>query len=460
MPHQDSTLPHPRDGLDADGEYPETYGWYVVFVLCVCGVVAFIDRQIINLLVEDIKRDLAVSDTQISLLQGFAFVILYATAAIPLGRLADRTNRRIFITIGILVWTGAAVACGLAQSYEQLFVGRIFIGIGEAVLTPAGFSLLADYFRPRRLALPISVFTGASFFGSGIALLVGGWIIGLLGAMHAVRAPLLGEIHAWQAAFLLGATPGLVVALLFFLTVREPRRRVATLAGGAPAPADPARPLSLRETLAFCVMHWPVFLAIFLGLSLLGGAQFSLGAWTPAFFIRVHGWTAEQIGYAYGTLFLTCGAFGVVAGGWIADRLHARGYRDANLRTAMLAALCSAPFALAFPLVADPRVAVALLAPMMLFGTMPFGAGTAVIPIVAPPQLRAQLTAVYLLVANFVGQAGGPWMVAVLTDRVFGSPLAVGRSLTIVAPALLLAGAALIAFGLPALRRMLGPAEE
>ncbi|HRX89605.1 MAG TPA: MFS transporter, partial [Steroidobacteraceae bacterium] len=141
----------------------ETYSWYVVLILCVCGMVAFVDRQIINLLVEDIKQDLAISDTQISLLQGLAFAVFYAVMAIPLGRLADTGNRRWIIAVGALVWTAAAMACGLARSFWQLFAARTAVGVGEATLTPAGFSLLADLFRPQRLALPLSVYTGSSF---------------------------------------------------------------------------------------------------------------------------------------------------------------------------------------------------------------------------------------------------------------------------------------------------------
>ena len=430
-------------------EPSEGYGWYVVFVLCVCGIVAFIDRQIINLLVEDIRADLDITDVQISLLQGFAFVIFYATVAIPLGRLADTRNRRWLITIGIVVWTAAAVACGYAETYAQLFVARIFIGIGEAVLTPAGFSLLADYFRPSRLALPISVFTGASFVGSGIALLAGGYLIGLLSSGGLVLAGLESR-EPWQTAFILGASPGLLVAVLFFLTVREPKRR------GLSDAAPDAGAASLRAVFAFCRENAGVFVAIFVGLSLLASVQFSLGAWAPAFFIRVHGWTPEEIGYAYGLIFLFFGTGGVVFGGAFADWLHARGYSDANLRTAMLSGLAALPFAISFAQVEQAWLALALMAPVVGFGTMPFGAGTAVLPIVAPPRYRAQLVAVYLLVANLLGQAGGPWLVAFMTDRVFGRPEAVGQSLTLATGALYLAGAATIWFGLPSLRRLLG----
>ncbi len=426
----------------------ESYAWYVVFVLCICGIVAFIDRQIINLLVEDIKRDLLVTDTQISLLQGFAFVIFYATVAIPLGRLADTRNRRMLITAGIVVWTVAAFACGLADSYAELFTARVFIGIGEAVLTPAGYSLLADYFRPSRLALPISVFTSASFVGSGVALVAGGYIIGLLGA-GPVDVPLLGMRADWQAAFIIGALPGFAVALLFYFTVREPARRRLPGAG-----ASEQESASWRDITVFVRKHAGVYLAVFVGLSLLASAQFSLGAWTPAFFIRVHGWTAAEVGYAYGIIFLFFATSGVVGGGWVADRLHARGYRDANLRTAMFGALLALPFAIAYPLADSGRMAIILLAPLVGLGSIPFGAGTAVIPIMTPSRFRAQLVAVYLLVANLIGQAGGPWMVALFTDRVFQTPESVGYSLLVVVSTVLTAGAAVVWLGLPGLRRV------
>ena len=282
---------------DEPGWPREAYGWYVVFVLCVCGMVAFIDRQIINLLVEDIKADLSLSDTQISLLQGLAFALFYAIAAIPLGRLADSGSRKRIIAVGIAVWTAAAAACGLARSFAQLFVARTIVGVGEATLTPSGFSMLADYFRPARLSLPLAVMTGSSFFGSGIALLIGGYVIAQLGRFEVVTLPLLGVIAPWKAAFIIGALPGLFATLLFFLTVREPDRR------GSRTDVVQQNP-PLREVVGFMVQHRGVFGAVFLGVSVLAAVQFCLGAWVPAHFIRNLGWTAPEIGYAYGLIFL------------------------------------------------------------------------------------------------------------------------------------------------------------
>ena len=428
----------PATGKDP-GFPPEGRGWYVVFVLCCCNIVAFTDRQIINLLVDDIKADLLLTDTQISLLQGLAFALFYAVMALPLGRLADGGNRRLLITIAIIFWTAATIACGLADNFGELFVARMLVGIGEAVLTPAGYSILADYFRAHRLSLPISLFTGSTFFGSGVALLLGGFVISSLSAMGGISLPFFGPLELWQAAFIVAAMPGFGVALLFLLTVREPVRQSGRSDG---LPSDPS---SARFSLA--LRHWRdnarLFTLVYVGLSLLAAAQFATGAWAPTFFIRIHGWQAAEIGYLYGTLFLVFGSSGVIFGGWLANRLHARGLPDANVRTALIGAVAALPFGALFPLVGDPRLALGCIALLMLFGTMPFGAGTAVIPILAPARLRAQFVAAYLLFANFIGQAGGPWLVASVTDRVFGAPERVGSSLSIVVT-LLLAGGALI----------------
>jgi MFS family permease len=433
----------------------EAQGWYVVLMLCLCNMFAFVDRQIINLLVEDIKIDLHITDTQISLLQGLAFALFYALAAVPLGRLADVGSRRNLIAIGIVMWTAAAAACGLARSFWQLFVARMFVGVGEATLTPSGFSMLADLFRPTRVSLPISVFTGSSFFGSGVALLLGGYVIAQLAGLDRVALPLIGSVAPWKAAFIIGASPGLVVTLLWLLSVREPARRNGALAATTRSaqPAEPGRP-SLGEVAAFVRGNAGVFAAVFGGVSVLAAVQFCLGAWVPAHFIRNLGWTAPEIGYAYGVIFLSCGTGGVIAGGVLADRLQSRGYLDGHLRAVLFSALAMLPFVIAFPLMQSGATAVAVLAPAIFFGTMAFGAGPALIPVICPSRMRGLLVAIYLLIANVFGQAGGPLIVALFTDYVFGSPERVRDSLLAAPVLLILCGIGLVLLGFKGLRRM------
>lgn len=444
-------------GTHSTHAYPaERYGWYVVFVLCLCSIVSYIDRQIINLLVEYIKTDLVISDTKISLLQGFAFAACYALAAIPLGRIADGFSRRWLIVWGVLAWTIAAFCCGLAQSYEQLFVGRIFVGIGEAALTPAAYSLLADLFRPQRLARPISVFTASSFVGSGVALVIGGAIISALENAEQILFPVIGEVTIWQASFMYAALPGFVVVLLVVLVVREPQRSNALPVGSAATDHKQG----FVGALKYCRSNALVFTTVFLGLALLGAAQFGMGFWIPAFFIRVHGWAAGEIGYLQGMLFLVFGSSGVIAGGWLADRLQGRGYVDGNLRAVAVGGALAAPCALALALAPNATVSAVMLAPAMFFGSMPFGAGPAILPVVSPSMYRGQIVALYLLVVNIIGQAGGPWVLAMFTDYVYRDEMAIGLSLATVIPALMLGGVAFSLRGCGALRGLLSAEPE
>jgi len=413
----------------------ERYAWYVVGVLCLAGLVSALDRQILNLLVEPIKANLGISDTQISLLQGFAFALFYAAMAIPLGRLADTTNRRNVIIAGIVVWTGATLACGLATGFLMLFVMRMFVGVGEATLSPAGYSILADYFPREKLSRAISIFTGTSFAGSGIALIVGGFLLDQLQGATTLSLPMFGVVQDWQAAFIICAIPGLFVALLFF-TVREPPRSEA---GRAIA----AEPVPLSAVFGWLKINAKTILSIVFGFSILAASQFALTSWIPTFFIRTHDWSATEIGYAYGLFMAGLSTFGIVAGGWISDALLARGVKAANILVPIAAAVLALPLVISFPLVSDPMLSLALVAPMSVLGAMPFGAGTAAIPMIAPNRMRAQFTALYLLVANLVGGGIGPWSVAFFTDSILHDPSLIRYSLAIV-PAILSTAAILV----------------
>jgi MFS family permease len=427
------------------------YAWYVLAVLCVTALVSAVDRQILNLLVEPIKASLQISDTQISLLQGFAFALFYAFMAIPLGRLADTTNRRNVIIVGVVVWSLATMACGLATGFALLFVMRMFVGVGEATLTPAGYSLLSDYFPREQLSRAISIFTGMSFAGSGLALILGGFLLQQLEGAHTVALPLFGPVDDWQAAFILASAPGLLVAFLLF-TVREPPRQER----GRQVSAE-ATPLS--AVIAWLGANLGAIGPLVLGFSVLAASQFALTSWIPTFFIRTHGWSASEIGYAYGLFMAFLSTFGIIAGGWIADALLARGVRTANLLTPIGAAALALPLVVSFPLVSDPMVALALVAPMSILGAMPFGAGTAAIPMMAPNRMRAQFTALYLLVANLVGGGIGPWSVAAFTDGVLGDPQLIRYSLATVPAALSLLAIVVLALALRPFGRAMAAAE-
>jgi len=417
------------------------YAWLVVFILCLAQVVSFIDRQVISLLVEPIKQDLGISDTQISLLQGFAFALFYSLVAIPIGRLVDARHRKGIIAIGIALWSIATFACGLAKVFWQLFVGRMFVGIGEATLTPAGVSMLSDYFPRRSLTRALSVFTGAGFLGSGLALILGGLVFGQMAAIGPVELGILGTIRPWQLTFIAVSLPGFFLVIILWLVVREPPR-----IGAAGAAAE--EPLSLKDAWTYVMDHKAVLGPVVIGFTFMAMMMFSVVNWTPTLFVRTFDMPIAEIGGIIGLYFMTLGSAGVVAGGMLSDWLKARGYQDSNVRAGLLAALMTVPFLAAFPIVEDQTLALILLAPVIFFGTMPFGAGPSALPLIVPNRLRGQVMALYLLLGNLIGQGCGPLLVAVFTDFVLQDPAQVRYSISIVCTAIALVGAVILFVGL------------
>ncbi|MBM3514085.1 MAG: MFS transporter, partial [Alphaproteobacteria bacterium] len=367
--------------------------------------------------------------TQVSLLLGLSFALFYAVVAIPIGKLADSYNRVAIIVGGALFWSVATLGCMIAGSYWQLFAARMMVGIGEATLIPAGYSVIGDYFRPGRVATATSIITGASFLGSGLALVLGGLLIDALPTSAFVSLPLVGEVRSWQLAFGLASIPTFAVLLLFFF-VREPARR------GAGTTTQAATP---REAFAFLATDKALWGSLYIGMSLLSAFQFGLTAWIPTFFMRTYDWTTAEAGQMYGTMFVVVGTLGTLSGGWICDRLFDRIGRRAFVMTPLLGSLICLPSVFVFALASDATVSTIALVPLTYFATVAFGAAIAAIPSLAPNRMRAQLIAAYMLLAAIVGQGGGPWLIAIYTDYVARDPALIAQSIAIVCPILLIA---------------------
>lgn len=424
------------------------YSWFVVIGLSLAAILSYVDRQIINLLVEPIKLNLGLSDTQISLVQGFSFAIFYAALALPIARLADSGNRTHVIFAGIVCWSLATFSCGLAVGFWTLFFARMFVGAGEATLTPAGYSIIGDYFSKEKLPLAISVFTGSGFLGSGVALMIGAYVIDLVIGWGDVSFPLLGKLEPWQLTFMLVALPS--IPMLFIMAfIKEPVRL------GVDAAESEAK-VKLRQIVQYIFDNKRIYIAIFFGFTLMASAQFGIGAWIPSFFIRTYDWSAPQIGFAFGILATIFSTGGVLVGGWLSTRLIKAGVASANFVVPIAAVILCAPFAAAFPLAGNANASLYLIAPVLFFGAMPFGTGTATLPQIAPNRMRAQVVAIYLLIANLLGFTMGPTIIALLTDRYFADPLLIRYSLSIVPPVLMLCGAAVVFTGLNHYKLLLG----
>lgn len=395
--------------------------WTTVAILMVAYVLSFIDRQILNLLVGPIRRDLVISDTQMSLLMGLSFALFYTVCGIPLGRLADTRSRRGLIAIGVLFWSVATAACGLARLYWQFLVCRIGVGVGEAALSPAAYSLIADSFPQERRATAISVYSMGVYLGSGLAFLLGGLVIKFASAQGDMHLPLLGDVRPWQLIFLILGGAGVLFTLLM-LAVCEPARR-GVGAGVAVPFAEVGRYIRANRRTVLCHNF---------GFAGLAFAGYGSAAWIPTFFIRTYGWDAGHVGVVYGSIVAVFGCLGIVFGGRLADRMARRGCCDANMRVGLFAALGALPLVLLFPLLDNANWVTALMAPTVFFLSMPFGVAPAAIQEIMPNAMRGQASAIYLFVITLIGLGLGPTAVALVTDFVFADDQALRYSLLIV----------------------------
>ncbi|AZS80438.1 MFS transporter [Achromobacter spanius] len=410
------------------------YEWYVVVICMLAYIFSFVDRQILALMIEPIKRDLQLSDTQFSLLHGLAFSLFYAVMGIPIALLADRYSRPKIIAIGVAFWSLATAACGLSRSFAHMFLARIGVGVGEAALSPATYSMLSDMFPRDKLGRAVGVYSIGSFIGGGMAFLIGGYVINLLKSVDSVVVPWVGAMRPWQVTFFIVGLPGLLVALLIVLTVRDPQRL-----GLRRAADGQAQKPSIRDTFRFLGRHRRTFFCHYLGFSFYAMVLFALLSWTPAFYMRRFGMSPVEAGYMLGVVVLVANTAGVFCGGWLMDGLAKRGYRDAPLRAGVIGAVGMALPAVAFTQVDSLWLSVGLLLPAMFFASFPMPTSTAAMQILPPNQIRAQVSALFLLISNLIGLGVGTTAVALLTDRLFGNPGAVGQSLS-----LLIAGATVL----------------
>jgi MFS family permease len=405
------------------------YAWYVASVLTLAHIVSFLDRQVLALLVEPIKRDLSISDTQMSLLMGAAFAIFYTVMAIPIGRLADRRKRTVIITAGVTVWCVMTAMCGMARNYGQLFLARIGVGAGEATLTPSALSILSDYFPRDRLGAAVGFYNMGVSVGAGIAFLVGGQVIGFVTSAPPVTLPILGELYAWQTVFFFVGVPGLAGAALLS-TVREPvRRGKIKLENKISAGGDQ---ITLREAAGYLAKRWRTYggLALIVsGSTILGYAFLS---WITSMYLRTWDWTVPQIATGLGIVLLIAGPIGVNGAGWLADRWFKRGHKDAHLRVMMISAPLMLFASAALPLMPTPELALLMFAPHILGAAGITAAGGAALMLITPNQLRAQTTAVYYFIISLAGLMLGPFSVAFITDYIFADESALRYSMAII----------------------------
>jgi MFS family permease len=401
---------------------PNRYAWAVVALLTLAYALAILDRVSISLLIVPLQKALAINDTQFGLLQGMAFSIVYSLLGLPLGVMVDRARRVPIMLLGLLLWSMATIGCSLAHTFGQLFCARMLVGIGEASLVPVATSLIADVFTPAMRPKAYGIFVTGSTLGTAAAMALSGVFLGWSDGLITRLPALFGGMQPWQIVFILCGAPGLLLALVFALIVREPARRGETASGS----------ISLAPVFRLFAAR-PRAYGLFLTGSVLNlVCVYAIVGWFPALFIRVHGWSAAFTGKVLGMGGLPISIFAAVNSGWVVVWLARRGHRDAPVLVAAVCSLSMVVFGTLACLSPSAWLAFAAYALNALFLNWNTSAVYAGLAQITPNALRAQVMAVHTILSGLVALSAGNVIVGFLSDHVFPGAHGIGPALGVV----------------------------
>lgn len=400
-------------------------GWSTVGLLLVAYTFSFADRMALTLLVAPIRAALHISDVQVSLLIGLAFSLFYSVMGLPCAFLADRVDRRRLISVGVALWSVATICCAFASDFSELFAARMVVGIGESVLMPTTYSMLADLFPKHRLTRALAIFTMGAPLGGGAALMFGAVVVEKVSRVGALWLPGYGDMAGWRLTFLCLGLPGLGIAAAIRLFLPEPDRRGGVVAGSS----NGRDPLALFRFLA---AYRRPFGGLFLGCTSMSLVLYGFLAWIPSHMIRSFGATTTEAALPLGTIFAVFGSLGLVAGGAVVDRSLLRGDIEIYCRVLVVSVALACPFAAVAGLAPHESVAVALLAPLFFLGMVHGAVLPAALRAMTPNHLRAQVSAAYYVCQNLLGMALGPTLIAMLATAFRPDPQALGWGLALV----------------------------
>jgi MFS family permease len=381
----------------------------MVVLLTVAYVFSFVDRYILGLLVEPIKADLGLSDTQMGLLLGPAFAVLYASAGLPLGWLADRYRRTTIVGIGVALWSLATAASALARNFWHLFTARVGVGVGEATLAPCALSMISDSFPPEQRGRPVAFYTAAQSLGAGLAALGGAAVLGWANSVQQISLPLVGIVTAWQFTFVVVGLPGLVVAAMLLLLREPPRQSSSPGITGA----------SMPETLRFVAARWPTYLSFVAFPIVMTTVAYSQN-WYAALYMRTWDWSIERFALWSGLALVIIGPITVNVAGWISDKLFSQGRRDGPMLVMLTGTALLVVMGIVSPLMPSGELAYAVW--LLNLAGMSIVSASAPIAMlnVAPGRMRGQFSALFYMITSLSGMLIGPVAVGLLTDNVFG----------------------------------------
>lgn len=396
--------------------------WLAVGVLVFAFLFSIADRIIIALLVTPIQEDLQLSDTDMGWMMGPAFALFYAMMGLPIGRSVDNYSRRAIVGTGIFLWSIMTVICGFTRTFWQMFFARVGVAVGEATLSPAAYSLIADSFPKDKLGRALGVYQSGAFLGVAAALMFGGLVIGFAAGADTITLPVVGALKPWQFAFVAVGLPGVLVAACMFL-VKEPTRKIAKAAENE---------ISLWQAVLFVFENGRVLFPHYIGFGLLALPMTTLATWIPEYYIRVVGMPPSDTGITLGLIVLFFSPFGVIGGGWLADKWFRQGLKDAALRVAVMAAALLVPLCVLATSITDQFWALVVFAPFVFGSSISMGLAATALQVVTPNRLRGQVGAVWMLFLNIITAFLGPLLVGIITDSYFGDRMRLGDSLIVV----------------------------
>jgi len=419
----------------ATPDYPARgYAWTVVAILVATAVLSYTDRQVLSLLVDPIRADLGITDTQISLLLGTAFAVVYGVAGIPLGWLADRTSRRNLIFGGVIVWTLGTLACGLSQSFGQLFAGRLVVGLGEAVLSPAAISLISDYFPPSRRGTAVACFLSGIAMGIGAAILIGGGVLHFV-QVGALAGTPLADLAPWRMVLLLIGAPGLLWALVI-LAIREPVRRGAEtaaeneVASGSQVAGSSAGVGDRGASAPVAAAGWSKVIPIYAVVAIASLVDNAVGAWAPTLLTREFQLDRAQVGVQLGILLTAAFGGGVLIGGWLADKAGVTGGWSRKLLVCLVAGGLILPVAATLNAANVTLVMLSIPAYFALSGIVTACGFSAILDVV-PNRSRGLAMSISFFLNVAIGGAVGPTAVAMASDHLFGGESGLGPAIAV-----------------------------
>ena len=387
----------------------EGYRWYVVWLLFAVYVLNFVDRQILTILIEPIKGEFKFNDTQMGLLSGFAFALLYSTLGIPIARFADRANRVKIISVSLFIWSFFTVVTGRATSFLTLFLARVGVGVGEAGCTPPAYSIISDYFEKKRRTTAISIYTMGIYGGVFVGYMVGA---------------LVAQKYGWRAAFYVVGLPGIALSFVVWFTLREPPRGFAD---GGTVPAAPPPVGEVFRNVVYKAAFWHLALAA----ALHAFVGYGVTGFHPSFLIRTHGLTVGEAGVVLSFVSAISGVGGTWLGGYLADKFTTRtGDVRWQLWTPGIATLLNVPVALLAYTLSDKNIVIAMLFISLIFGVAYLGPTYATMQRLVSARERALGSALLLLIVNLIGLGFGPLLVGMLSDLIRDRFLADGLQMT------------------------------